>query len=361
MKVFINISHPAQVHFFKHFMWEMERRGHIVQVGASDKDVALSLLTYYGFPFQVVGCHQKSLFLKAVELIKSEYELFKIARRFKPDIFVGHGSIINADIAALLRKPSITTEDGEVAVEQRILYSPFTSVICTPSCFKKDLGKKHIRFNGYKELAYLHPNYFKPDPSVLDKIGLVKNEKLIILRFVAWQATHDVAQYGFSLNQKRKLVKVLSQYGRVFITSESPLPEEFEKYRIYITPEKMHDLLYYATLLVGDSQTMTTEAAVLGTPAIRCNSFVGPGDMGNFIELENKYALIYSFRDSDRAILKAIELLQKPDLKEEWRIKREQLLKDKIDVTQFMVNFVENYPQSFYDYKKGKKTDYQVI
>jgi predicted glycosyltransferase len=40
---------------------------------------------------------------------------------------------------------------------------------------------------------------------------------------------------------------------------------------------------------------MTTEAAVLGTPAIRCNSFVGKRDMGNFIELEKKYGLIFNF------------------------------------------------------------------
>ena len=34
-------------------------------------------------------------------------------------------------------------------------------------------------------------------------------------------------------------------------------------------------------------------------------------------------------------------------LKREWTRKRGKLLKDKIDVTAFMVWFIENYPQSF--------------
>lgn len=104
---------------------------------------------------------------------------------------------------------------------------------------------------------------------------------------------------------------------------------------------------------------MTTEAGVLGTPAIRCNSFVGENDMGNFIELEQKYGLIFNYNDSDKAIGKAVELIQKPDLKEEWRKKREKLLKDKIDVTAFMVWFIENYPESFKEMKENPEIQYK--
>ena len=42
-------------------------------------------------------------------------------------------------------------------------------------------------------------------------------------------------------------------------------------------------------MVVADTQTIVTEAAVLGTPAIRYNSFAGENDMGNFVELEQKY------------------------------------------------------------------------
>ena len=104
--------------------------------------------------------------------------------------------------------------------------------------------------------------------------------------------------------------------------------------------------MYYAQLLVGDSQTMTTEAALLGTPAVRCNSFVGENDMANFIELENKYDLIYSFNDYEKALDKAIYLLQKSDLKEEWVQKRNVMLSDKVDVSSFIVDYIDKYSKS---------------
>jgi predicted glycosyltransferase len=147
-------------------------------------------------------------------------------------------------------------------------------------------------------------------------------------------------------------VKGLSKYARVFISPEGPLSKELEGYRLSIPHERIHHALYYAQLLVTDTQTMTTEAAILGTPVVRCNSFVGPKDMGNFIELEQKYDLIYSYRKSEQAMQKAIELIQLPNLKEQWAKKQQKLLADKIDVTQFMVDFIENYPKSVKKYKE---------
>jgi len=96
---------------------------------------------------------------------------------------------------------------------------------------------------------------------------------------------------------------------------------------------------------------MTTEASILGTPAVRCNSFVGEDDMGNFKELEDKYQLIYNYRNPDQALEKAVELVKKDGLKSEWKKKKQHLLRDKIDVTTFMVWFVENYPDSFNEMK----------
>ncbi|GAJ15763.1 unnamed protein product [marine sediment metagenome] len=98
---------------------------------------------------------------------------------------------------------------------------------------------------------------------------------------------------------------------------------------------------------------MATEAAILGTPSVYMSSL--SNTMGNFVELEQKYDLIYSFREPDKAIQKATELLQQPDLKKQWAKKRQRLLSDKIDVTQFMVDLIENYPQSFYRYKEGSR------
>jgi predicted glycosyltransferase len=99
-------------------------------------------------------------------------------------------------------------------------------------------------------------------------------------------------------------------------------------------------------MFLGDSQTMTSEAAILGTPALKCNTFAGKLSVPN--ELEEKYGLCYSYQPNafDQFMNKAKELSETPNLKEAWAEKRQKFLNDKIDVTAFMVWFIENYPKS---------------
>ena len=134
--------------------------------------------------------------------------------------------------------------------------------------------------------------------------------------------------------------------GKVCITTERDIDDEFKPYQLKVSPEKAHSLMYYATMLVGDSQTMTSEAAVLGTPAIRCNTFVGR--IHYLEEEERKYGLTYGFRpdEAEKMFEKINELLAMPNLKEVWQTRRQKLLSEKIDYTQFLAWFVENYPES---------------
>ncbi|WP_445474206.1 DUF354 domain-containing protein [Methanococcoides methylutens] len=344
MKILFNMCHPADVHFFKNAIWGLEKQGHDCKITTVDKDVSLNLLYAYGFECDVIGSAKPSLFSKATELLKIEYNLYRIAKSFKPDILVGGvGNAYSAHVGKMIRKPSIIFDDTEHAKIEHLLTDRFATTICTPSCFKKNIGKNQIRYNGYQELAYLHPNYFTPNPAVLDELGLNEDDVFIILRFVSWTASHDVGQHG--ITNKIEFVKELEKYGKVLITSEDELDDVLEKYRITTSPEKLHDLLYYASLCVGDGATTATECAILGTPSIYVSSLVGT--MGNFIELEDKYGVILHYSDSDKALDKAVELIQKPNLKEDWKNKRDQLLKDKIDVTAFMVRLLGDYPNSF--------------
>ena len=108
----------------------------------------------------------------------------------------------------------------------------------------------------------------------------------------------------------------------------------------------MHHFIANAALVVSDSQTMVAEAAVLGTPSVRFNDFVGK--IGYLEELEHKYDLTYGIQTSklDELIKKVDELLSMPDLKNIWKKRRTGMLKEKIDVTAFMDWFIETYPES---------------
>lgn len=347
MRILFNMAHPGQIHLFKNAIWALEKRGHDCKITTVDKDVSLYLLGAYGFEYDVVGSAKPSLFSKATELLKIEYNLYRIARLFKPDILVGGvGNAYVAHVGKIIRKPSIVFDDTEHAKIEHTITDPFASVICTPSCYRLDLGKKQVRYDGYHELAYLHPDYFTPNPEILSELGLAEGDPFIILRFVSWEASHDKGHRTLTLEDKFTAVNKLKEHGRVLITSENELPSDLEEYRITVSPDKIHHLLYYATLLYGDSATMASECAVLGTHSIFCD-YAGRGYTD---EEEELYDLVYNFYDENtmgkESLKKALELLQDPDLKEKGRQKRDILLADKIDVTKFMVEFVENYSKN---------------
>ena len=339
MKILIDIGHPAHVHFFKNFIWEMEKKGHKVLITARDKEIALNLLKKYNINFTRVGTQQSGKYHLLCEWIGRDFKILTIARAFQPDILLGIGNPAIAHVAAMCRKPSIIFTDTEHATFSNSITFPFARIICTPTCYTKNIGPKQVRYQGYHELAYLHPNYFTPNPAVLTELGLKEGDPFIIVRFVSWQASHDVGHHG--ILDKSGLVKKLEEYGRVFITSECDLPNELKSYRIKASPEKIHDLLYYALLYFGDSPTMTSESVLLGTPGICVSSWAC--NLGYLKDLSSKYDLLFCYNNEDIALNKAIDLLKTNNIKEAWKTKREKMLKDKIDVTMFMVTFIEEY------------------
>ena len=357
MRVVVDINHPAHVHYFKNFIWEMREKGHEILITASHKDVATRLLRLYGLEYADLGDYGSSLLEKLINIPIMDVKMYRAVKKFHPDILLGFSSTRAAHVSKVLGVPAIIFDDTEHAVWEHRLYVPFAAAILTPNCFYKDLGEKQIRFNGYKELASLHPNRFTPNPAVLAELGLAEGDPFIIVRFVSWQASHDVGQHG--IRDKVGLVKALEEYGRVLITSEGALPEELQSYQIQVSPEKLHDLLYYATLYVGEGATTASECAVLGTHAIYVNSL----GLGYIAEEDDKYHLVSDFSRracTDETVLaEARRLLQNPDLRKEGKEKGEALVQDKIDVTAFMVWFIEHYPESVDMMKNHPETQQQ--
>ena len=139
-----------------------------------------------------------------------------------------------------------------------------------------------------------------------------------------------------------------------------------EKYRIKINPLDMHHVMAFASLYIGDSQTMVAEAGVLGVPFVRFNDFVGR--IGYLRELEDVYELGYGIHASQ---LKSEELIRRADgsvqlsgveelykrveelvampseeRRATFQSRRQKMLSEKIDCAKFLTYFIENYPQS---------------
>jgi len=336
-KILIDIGHPADVHFFKNLIWEMEKKGHEMLITARMKESTFQLLDYYGFDFIDLGVNKKGLLKKAIGLAQTDYKLLNISKKFKPDILTGFASPYITHVAKLIRKKSILFNDTEHASLNNRLSIPYSDCFVTPSSFRDDYGRKHIRFDGYKELAYLHPNWYKEEKDVLKELDIKKNEEYSIVRLVSWQASHDVGYKGAVREDIHRLIKTLEARGRVLLSSEY-YDKEFEEYYIKMHPAKIHTLMAHSAMCIGEGATMATESAVLGRPSF----FISPlmGKLGYLEELEKKYGLLFSF-GTIKSSLNKIEDILKGDFTEDWAQKRNRMLEEKIDVTSFMIKLFE--------------------
>ncbi|WP_225973752.1 DUF354 domain-containing protein [Dehalogenimonas formicexedens] len=348
------IHTPAQVHLWQAVATELESRGHHVVFISRMESIIQRLLASYNRKSECYGRVGRTPITRITSLPITVIKSLQQTLRNKPDIIIGTG-ILESVAGFFTRKPSIIFEDSEPTPRlERLLWYRLCSVVITPSCFRINLGRKQVRVPSYKELAYLYPSRFQPDPAIYDKLGIAKNEKYVILRFNAFDAVHDIGRKGFTLLDKYTLVSELEKFAHVFISSETTLPPDLLKYQLPVPAYQVHQALYHAQLLVSDTQTLTTEAAVLGVPAIRCNSFVGLHDMGNFVELESKYGLLFSFNQPGKAINRAIELITQSDLREEWQAKRKVMLEEKIDLTDYMADSIVNWPESAWKFRASQ-------
>jgi uncharacterized protein len=312
----------------------------VVNIVARNSGPTTKILSHFGLKYDSFDTRGSKI-TRLVSAYNHIQSVYRLSRDIRPGLVIGFG-FDAAVTAARLNRPCVLFIDDDHTRWQNKITSLFSPTIITPGCFDADMGKKHIRIEGYKELAYLHPNYFQPDASILGDLRVRQNEKYVILRFNSFGAVHDIGLSGFSTAEKYTLVRTLEKYARVFIAAEGSLPPDLESYRLPIPQYRIHHALYYAHLVVTDSGTLTTESAVLGTPVVRY--FFGlTKEMGNFTELEQKYSLLFSMCDVNNLIQKSLELVQSPDIKAVWAERRKKLLAEKIDVAGFLINFIENY------------------
>jgi len=342
VRILLDITHPAHVHFFRNAIDVWKEQGHDVVIAARDKDIVTDLLERTGLDYQNLGSAREGLAGLGMELFVRDFRLLRCARKHQPDVLAGIGGIFIAHVGFLLGIPSVVFTDTENATISNRLTFPLATSVVTPRCYEGSVPrKKHISYPGYHELAYTHPNRFHASPAALEAFDLKQGDPFIVMRLVSWRAAHDVRDYGFG--DLSAAVRQLQRHGRVLISSERPLPADLEPLRIVAHPELVHHLLYYARLFIGESATMASESATLGTPAI----LVSTSRRGYTNELENRYGLAFTFSDregaQEQALNKASEILGSPDPDQTWEDNRNKMLDEMIDVTQFVVEVVASH------------------
>jgi predicted glycosyltransferase len=338
MRFLIDVNHPAHVHVFRCAARAWREAGHEVLFTATDKDVVRQLLAEYDLPHRVIYKRRAGKLYLALELLARTAKLIVLGLRFRPDVWLSVGSPTAAFSAFILRQPHLSMEDTEDSIGQIRLYRPFTTLICVPSCFMRDLGPKMRPYAGYHELAYLHPKRFIPDP--LKIAPLSSDERYFVVRFIAWDASHDQQAGGFSAEGKQALLDFLLSKGRVVLSVEKNPPLLLGRNgqpECDLPASAMHHFLAFAELYVGEGVTAASEAAVLGTPSLLINT----REVGYILEEQNVYSLVYLLKDEASALAKLKRMLAQPDLKNVWRSRREVLLRDKIDVSAWLATTAE--------------------
>lgn len=336
MKYLFFTNTPAHVHLYRHAIESLRAQGHDVLVLGRDYGCTLALLEYHDLPFEIYGKCETTKYSLLRELPQHYFQIFYRTRRYDPDLIFGVGSYA-AHAGAVSRTPVVVVADSEPTAIDHLAARPFVDTFLTPHTFGKDLGANHYEFRGFKELAYLHPDVYDPDPTIRERLGVGPNEEYAIVRFNAFGSHHDLGHSGFSPEKRRELVAALSEHVTVFVSDEGGKPAPGDSREFDLHPALLHDALAEASLLVADTQTMVTEAALLGTPAIRSNSFVGESDMGNFVELEDE-GLIYNFRDFDDVLSRSLVILADDSAKERLRERRDDYLSDKVNLTDVIVD-----------------------
>jgi predicted glycosyltransferase len=339
MKFLFDLQHPAHLHFFRPVIARLKGEGHQVRITARDKDILVNLAGGYGIDINVFGTARKGIFNLGKEWIYRQWRLNKIIREFQPDVMMAVAGTFISLIGKLRHIPTYVFYDTEPASISNLLAYPFATCIFIPQCYRKKIRWKHARYNGYHEIAYLHPNYFQPADSVLEEVGLEPGEIFTLIRLVGWGAGHDIGRSGLTTQNKIRAVQELSAYGRVFITCEGPLPSELESYRLRLDVTKIHSLMANASLIFGESATMASEGAVLGVPGI----YIDPVGRGYTDEQEREYGIVFNFthQQQEEAIKKAVSILsayqkEKREQREKWKNIGEKIINDKIDVTQMI-------------------------
>ena len=338
MRFLLDICHPAHVHFFRHPVTILRERGHEVLITSRVKEVAIPLIESLGWEhLPLSSASSGGVFGLLKELTKRDVALYRVVREFRPHAMAAIGGIFIAHAGFATRTPSVVFYDTETAKLQNLLTYPFASKVVVPQCYKAWLPKRSTRYKGYHELSYLHPQRFTPCAAIAQANGIDPNKDNYLIRLVSWQANHDIGQVGWSTALLNTIVAHLSQRGKVIISAEGKLPTELQPLAYQGSPLQLHHVMAHCRLLVGESATMASEAAVLGVPAIYAAHTV----LGYTTEQEQHYSLVSNIRTlENEPLISAIDdLLTRPT--EEWSTRRSRLLAETIDVASYVADQIE--------------------
>lgn len=267
MNILFDLNHPVDVNFFKNPITLLKNEGHNIKIIFRARGKLESILRYeLKYPsIKRFGKHRKTLVGKIIHQLMRDLKISKFIKKNRIDVVACFGST-SAIAAKLAKVPYIAFDDD---FEYRI---PFyhANLFATKHIYPDFIGysnKKVIKYHGYKELAYLHPNYFKPQLKEINNLEICEN-KYVFIRHISsvslnYKDTNDTLLELLNL-LKSLNIKVLlsiedkSLVGKInsdVIILKEPLPD-------------IYSLMYYALMAISYGDTVARECSLLGVPTV---------------------------------------------------------------------------------------------
>jgi predicted glycosyltransferase len=335
MRVIFDIAHYPHMNLFKNAIFSLLDDGIEVMILVEPRGNLTTILEYeYGLPYKSFGHHRSTLLGKMLNLAVRDLEVFNYLRKNPCDVMLGAGSVNLSHASYVLRKPSVMFEDD---LEYKLGYYPY-SFFATHIVMPKHLqasGKNILTYRGYKELAYLHPNYFAPSESILKEYNLTKNNYVFIREVskTTMNYSHleegllsDICPYlkemGFDIILSLENKKLRNKYENTCIILEEPVKD-------------IHSLLHYAAMTIASGDSMSRESCLVGTPAI----YTGGRDMLINKELIDRGCFFKI--DHNSHIMQYVKEIIEHDLKKEASAKIKKAIRNEwSDTTQVISDII---------------------
>ncbi len=331
-RLFFDLNHPADFHLYKNVFDKLKHEGYTLRIMARDKDCLQDLLKYHKITYTSWGKGRHTLVGKYIYAIYVLLLLLIQLIRFRPGLTVSLASPYLILSSRLLGIPSLGFLDTDISprlypIHKRIDY------LITPVSFGTRFHKHHFRLPIFKELAYLHPKYFPQD-----KLG-----DSLFFRLTRTDSIHHTFESRLEFSQIIGIINSYSENYRCILSTEITSPPELSEDIQMADSMNIHNDLLQCRVFWGNSATMAAEAAVLGIPAI----FIGSEVFSYIKELE-AYGLLFHYhpKDIEASIIKLDKLLLEAKSGDKFIRARKEMLKEKIDVTSFMIWMIEHMPES---------------
>jgi len=335
LKIWIDILTPKQANFFAPLVKRLRRRGTRVLVTTREYREVNQLLKMRRISALKVGRHGgAALKAKLISSARRITELASLLASHDCQSAISLSSPEAARVAYGLSIPHYCVSDSPHAEAVSRLTIPLSKMLFTPKAIPLNAWRNYginrsciVRYNALDPAAWLKD--FKPDPIILDELGLDRSRPIVTIRPEEGQASYLISQ-GFrnplSMSLAQALVRETSQTQVVMIPRYDLTTFARKPVGGSVTvPSSAIDatsLLYYSNLFLGGGGTMTAEAALLGVPSI--SFYPGPP---TYVDRYLMRLGLVTRMGSVRAIVRhAIRILRDPNYEKTSRAKSTKIV-----------------------------------